>query len=124
MLNQKNRLVNILNNKTSFSPKKIIIPKTNEILSYLNILYREGIILSFVVQETSILITVNNRSGLLTDNKIYLLSKKRFKNNKKYIDLIKYSGTLQTLYLSTSKGILSIKDSKALRLGGYPFILI
>lgn len=124
MKTQKNKLINILNNNTNFGLKKFYIRKTNEILKYLNILYKEGVILSFVVKTEIVIITTHNNSISHINDQIQILSKKRVKNNKKYKDLVKYSCGLQMLYLSTSYGILSIKDAKLKGVGGYPFILV
>lgn len=123
MINQKNKLVNALNNNINFGVKKFYIRKTTEILKYLNILYKEGVILSFIAKDNEIVVTTAN-PALYVNDKVRLLSKKKIKNNKKYEDLVTYSTNLQTLYLSTSKGIISIKDAKLNKLGGYPLILI
>jgi ribosomal protein S8 len=124
MTNQKIRLINIVNNSKNCGNKTFSVLKTDETLRYLNILYKEGVVVSFFVDKTFIVVTVSSNISLTSNNQIKFLLKKKVKNNKKYEDLIKQPYTMQTLYLSTSQGILPIKDVKRKKLGGYPFILV
>jgi ribosomal protein S8 len=124
MVLEKIRLINMLNSNAASSTKFIVVQMTRSILKYVDILYKEGVILSFSVKGDNVVIATNTSNYFFVNDQISLLSKKRTKNNKKYKDLIKYSFGLQSLYLSTSRGVLSLKNTKNKFLGGYPFVLI
>lgn len=121
---QKSRLVNMLNNNTSLNSKTFLVKKTQTILKHIDVLYREGIVLSFSIRNNTVVIVTNTSNYFFVNDKISLLTKKKSKNNKKYKDLTKYSCGLQNLYLSTSEGVLPLKKTKLKFLGGYPFILV
>lgn len=124
MLNQNSRLINFLNNNIELGLKSFYVLKTKEVLRSLNILYKEGSILSFFVEDNFVVISVKKSSFAVANEKITFFPRKKIKSNKKYQDLLKQPYTMQTLYISTPKGILSLREAKIHKEGGQPFMLI
>jgi ribosomal protein S8 len=103
----------------SISNKKVMYIKKNVlILKYLKLLYIEGYILSYKTTEENIVVFLrysNNRC--LTEN-IKLISKPSKDIYLKYNDIVLLNLKNKDLFLSTTKGFLSLKDAKKYRKGG------
>jgi len=115
------------NIKSGLITKKafILYPKKKICILFLNILWDEGFILGYKIDETNLIkifLKYQNKKPVINSLKIITKPGKRKYCSIKQLWKIKYNSGI--IILSTNKGIMSINECKKLKIGGELFIII
>lgn len=120
----KIKLLNEINNKlycvSKTSAFSIIYSK--DALKYLEILYKEGLVLSYKRAKNLLKVTVNLYFTSMSDKVLFEKSKNR--PSLKYRDLVKIKSSIKTVYFHTDQGFRTLEQMKSKKLGGVPIFYI
>jgi ribosomal protein S8 len=96
----------------------VIVKKNVQITQYLEILYKTGLILSYLIKDNTVIIYLNIiENNCLTEN-IKIISKVNKQLILSYKDLIRLNLKNKNLFISTTKGIVTLQECKNLKTGG------
>jgi len=120
----KTELLNRLNNKLSGFCKtnSFSLIYSKDAVKYLEILYKEGRILSYKRVGNMLEATANVYPNSFKDK--VLFEKTKDKPSFRYEDVVKIKSSLKTLYFHTNKGPKTLEEVKKERLGGVPIFYI
>lgn len=110
-------LIRVKNASLAKKPK-VTVKKSVQIAQYLKILYKTGLILSYLIKHNTITVYLNIiEDRCLTEN-IKIVSKANKPLILSYKDLIRLNLKNKNLFISTSKGIVTLQECKNLKTGG------
>ena len=126
----KNTLWNISTNlkNNQISQRNCIYqPKTNLTITFLNILWDEGFILGYKIDNSDssllkIFLKYKNRNPVI--NSIKFISKPSCHVYYSASQLWKLDSKKSTIILTTSKGLMAVHECKKTQIGGKPIIII
>ena len=104
--------------------KYIIQTYTKFSCSFLDILWDEGFINGYTVQNNKILIYLKYTNGIPCINSLKLISKPGQKIYYTLNQLWKIKAPTGILIISTNKGLMTLRNCKKLKKGGEPFIIV
>ena len=118
-----NMFANIKNGQIS-KRAFVIQPKKKICESFLKILWTEGFILGYSIENEKIKIFLKYVNGRPAINSLNLISRPSRKVYYSVKQIWKIDSQKSFVIFSTSQGFKTIKDCKKLRLGGEPYITI
>jgi ribosomal protein S8 len=120
MNNQIIKFISLLKNCSMSNKSSVLVAKNSFVLNCVECLYKEGLILSYLVinEKNKILIKLRSVNSYVLTNKLKLVSKPSKPIYLKYSDLCRISLKNKVGFLSTSKGILTLTECKKKRIGG------
>lgn len=124
MNNQIIKFLSLLKNSSLSKKKFITVNYNNLIIKCIEALYKEGLILSYFVQNETvnnskkIQIKLRNVDDIVLTSKIKIVSKPTNIKYLQYHQLCRITLKEKTGFFSTNKGILTLDECKKNRLGG------
>jgi small subunit ribosomal protein S8 len=100
------------------------IAKKKFCIQFLNILWDEGYILGYNIEKSHLNIFLRYNQGIPLIKQVQFISKPSKRVYFSLKEIWKIDANIGLLLLSTNKGVLSLNQSKKLKVGGEAFVIL
>jgi len=107
-----------LKNASGANKTNLVVKNNPLLIDCLSVLYRDGLILSYVKDRTKLVITLRYFEGVCLTSNLTLMSKVSHLKFLTYRDICRINSGNKIGYLLTTKGVKTLNDCKISRMGG------
>jgi ribosomal protein S8 len=112
-----------LKNASIFNKSVVLLKANNFLFSVIEVLYKEGFILSYKQTSSGLLVFLRNYSSSSLLSRISFLSKPSAPKYLNYRSLVSLDVFGRLILVSTTRGVLTLSECKKNVLGGIPLLI-